>query len=70
MLRITDTQTNEIVELEETSIKELLHALNWARKEKERCRIKDKKRNTGKPCGRPPGWKKGVDFCKKEEDKV
>jgi hypothetical protein len=53
MLRLEDTKTNKITELDDTTIDEMIHALNWMRRERERCRIKDAKRRTGNPPGRP-----------------
>ena len=67
MLRLVEEKTERIVIIDDATIDEMVHALNWARKERARCRAKDARRATGNPPGRPVGWKKGVNFCVEEK---
>jgi hypothetical protein len=54
MLELKDTVANQIEVLDDgTTIADILKDLGWARRERERCRIKDSKRRTGNPPGRP-----------------
>lgn len=54
MLKLEDTVANQIEVLDDgTTIADILKDLGWARRERERCRIKDAKRRTGNPPGRP-----------------
>jgi hypothetical protein len=54
MLELKDTVANQIQVLDDgTTIADIFYAIGWVRKEKARCKIKDAKRNTGRPVGRP-----------------
>lgn len=66
-IELRDTEADFIQVFDDgTTLAQILKDLGWAEKERERSRIKGKRdyKTTGKPAGRPKGWKKGVDFLK------